>query len=61
MGTKKVIAVSCMTVKEFANFLLSLDEELQERPITYSGYNEFYLHDRAEEGVLTMDEMKDID
>lgn len=61
LRNSQAMEISKPTVKEFANLLLSLPQELQNRPFTCSGYDTFYLHNRKQEGVLTVDEEEFID
>ena len=51
----QALEINKLTVREFANFLLSLPEELQGRTFSCSGYPVFYLHNRPQEGCVTAD------
>ena len=55
------LSINNLTVREFANLLASLPENMQVLPITHSGYKQFYLHYRAKEKCLTLDEEEFID
>ena len=53
--------INDLTVREFAALLVSLPDNLLDLKITYSGYNNFYIHHRVKENCLTLDEQEYID